>query len=442
LGLWLRHLPRLRIAREWLAALAGAPRVSNFRFLHAADLHLDSPLRGLEDDPAAPAEQIRNASRIALGRLVDLALEEDVAFLLIAGDVYDGDWPDYRTGHFFMQQAARLTRAGKHVFVIRGNHDAQNRMTRSLRSADRKLVVFDAAASETRRVEELGVAIHGQSFANQEETRNLAKSYPPPIAGLLNIGMLHSSVDGRPDHGSYAPCTVEDLRALNYDYVALGHIHTREVLSEAPWIVFPGNLQGRHANEPGAKGATMVTVADGRIAGIEHRVLDAFRWARVEVDLTGAEVEDVALSAIHAALAGALAEADGRHLAARVTLTGATAMHGGLAHDLAGLRERVVNEANQLDPTRLWIEAVKLRTTPAVDLDALRERADALGLLVRQIDTLATEPPADLLGNWQSDLLAKLPAQFLPDDHPLHDAANADLLGRARDLLLAALAGG
>jgi exonuclease SbcD len=118
--------------------------MSGFRFLHAADLHLDSPLRGLDADPLAPAAAIRNASRLALGRLVDLALEEDVAFLLIAGDVYDGDWPDYRTGHFFMNQAARLTRAGKHVFVIRGNHDAQNRMTRALRSTDDRLVVFGA----------------------------------------------------------------------------------------------------------------------------------------------------------------------------------------------------------------------------------------------------------------------------------------------------------
>ena len=132
MGLWLRHLPGLRAARGRLAAMAGGARLT-LRFLHAADLHLDSPLRGLDNDEGAPAELIRNATRRALGRLVDLALEEDVAFLLIAGDIYDGDWPDYRTGMFFAQQMARLTRAGKPVIAIRGNHDAQNRMTRSLR---------------------------------------------------------------------------------------------------------------------------------------------------------------------------------------------------------------------------------------------------------------------------------------------------------------------
>jgi DNA repair exonuclease SbcCD nuclease subunit len=401
--------------------------MSSFRFLHAADLHLDSPLRGLDADRLAPAAAIRNASRLALGRLVDLALEEDVAFLLIAGDLYDGDWPDYRTGHFFMNQAARLTRAGKHVFVIRGNHDAQNRMTRALRSTDDRLVMFGAEQAASHVLDELGVVIHGQSFAEPEETRNLARCYPGRVEGLLNIGMLHSSVDGRPGHGSYAPCSLDDLRALRYDYLALGHIHTREVLCEAPWIVFPGNLQGRHPNEPGPKGATLVTVEAGRIAGIEHQVLDAFRWARTSVDVSDADTDDAVLATIHAALAEELSRADGRPLAARVVLTGATS-----------LRERVINEARAIDPARVWIEAVRLRTTPSVDVEALRERGDALGLLLRHIDELVASPPEGLLEGWPVELLSRL-GNALPDDHPLRTPHDPTMLARARDLLLAAL---
>jgi DNA repair exonuclease SbcCD nuclease subunit len=412
--------------------------MSSFRFLHAADLHLDSPLRGLDADPLAPAAAIRNASRLALGRLVDLALEEDVAFLLIAGDLYDGDWPDYRTGHFFMNQAARLTRAGKHVFVIRGNHDAQNRMTRALRSTDDRLVMFGAEQAASHVLDELGVVIHGQSFAEREETRNLARCYPGRVEGLLNIGMLHSSVDGRPGHGSYAPCSLDDLRALRYDYLALGHIHTREVLCEAPWIVFPGNLQGRHPNEPGPKGATLVTVEAGRIAGIEHQVLDAFRWARTSVDVSDADTDDAVLATIHAALAEELSRADGRPLAARVVLTGATRLHEALTRDLAGLRERVINEARAIDPARVWIEAVRLRTTPSVDVEALRERGDALGRLLRHIDELVASPPEGLLEGWPVELLSRL-GNALPDDHPLRTPHDPTMLARARDLLLAAL---
>jgi DNA repair exonuclease SbcCD nuclease subunit len=413
--------------------------MTSFRFLHAADIHLDSPLRGLEADPGAPAQLIRNATRRALGNLIDLALAEDVAFVLIAGDVYDGDWPDYGTGLFFMNEAVRLTRAGKPVFVIRGNHDAANRMSRSLRPPE-GMTIFDAARPATLQLDDLGVAVHGQSFADQAVTENLAKFYPPPVAGMLNIGLLHTSADGRPGHAAYAPCQVSDLRTHGYDYWALGHIHAREVLCEAPWIVFPGNLQGRHANEPGAKGASLVTVSDGRIASVEHRVLDTFRWARVAVDLSAADSLDAALSIVRDRLAAALQDADGRHLGVRLALIGATTLHATLARD-SGLREQVLNEARQIDPQRLWIEAVRLRTRPILDLAALRVRGDALGDLIRQIDTLTAEPPDDLLDGWPSQLADKLAGAPLPDDLALRSGDRAEFLARARDLMLAALAG-
>lgn len=326
------------------------------RFLHAADIHLDSPLRGLDSEEAAPAGRIRNATRRALGRLVDLAINEDVALVLIAGDIYDGDWPDYRTGIFFAQQMARLTQAGRQVIAIRGNHDAENKMTRSLRLPE-GVRLLDHRRPETVELASLGVAVHGQSFATQEVTENLARGYPPAVAGLLNIGMLHTCLEQTGGvHRRYAACTRADLESLGYDYWALGHIHAREVVSENPWIVFPGNLQGRHINEPGEKGATLVTVADGRVVAAEHRVLDDFRWARVTADLTGCNSEAAALQAVAALLSDALAAADGRGLAVRVTLAGATALHGALA----GLPEKLRAEARVLSEF-LWVEAVEQR---------------------------------------------------------------------------------
>jgi DNA repair exonuclease SbcCD nuclease subunit len=416
---------------------------ARFRFLHAADIHLDSPLRGLEADPDAPAELIRNATRRALGNLIDLALDEDVRFVLIAGDIYDGDWPDYRTGHFFMAQAARLAPAGKDLFLIRGNHDAENRMTRALRPPA-GVHVFSTRRPETIRLDSLGVAIHGQSFAAQAETENLARLYPAPVAGMLNIGMLHTSADGRPHHASYAPCTTAQLAGHGYDYWALGHIHTREVLSETPWIVFPGNLQGRHINETGPKGATLVTVEGGRIVSVEPRVLDALRWARVVVDLTGAENEEAAMVSVQHALAAAFTEAraDGvnRPLATRVMLSGATRLHATLAAPEYGLREKVLNEARQVHPGELWIEDVELLTSAPRDLAMLQGRGDALGRLLREIDTIAAAPPDDLLGDWPAALLTALPQGALPEDHPLRRSDQADLLARARDLLISRLA--
>ncbi len=400
------------------------------RFLHAADIHLDSPLRGLEADPGAPAELIRGATRRALGRLVDLALDEDVALLLIAGDIYDGDWQDYGTGLFFAAQMARLTRAGRRVIVIRGNHDAQNRISRTLRLPE-GVRLLDHRKPETVELADLGLAVHGQSFAEQAVTDNLARGYPAALAGWVNIGLLHTCLEQTGGlHARYAPCARADLEALHYDYWALGHIHAREEVSANPWIVFAGNLQGRHINETGPKGATLITVEEGRIAAVEPRVVDDFRWARVTADLTGCATREQAMERVQIVLQTAFEAAEGRGLAARVTLEGATTVHGALA--AADLRADVLNEARLLSPN-LWIEGVQLHTRPP--RPPLEDRGDALGKLARRIDALVEAPPDDLLGDWPEQLRSKLPPGILPDDPQ-------QALARARDLLLARLAEG
>ena len=176
-----------------------------FKFLHAADIHLDSPMLGLDRYEGAPVAECRGASRRALGNLVRLAVEERVAFVLIVGDLYDGDWPDYNTGLFFCDQMARLRDAGIKVYLIRGNHDAANRMTRDLRPLDNVLVLSDSRP-QTVTLDDFGVALHGQSYPRSAVEENLARTYPAKIGGLVNIGLLHTGVEGREGHARYAPC--------------------------------------------------------------------------------------------------------------------------------------------------------------------------------------------------------------------------------------------
>jgi DNA repair exonuclease SbcCD nuclease subunit len=335
------------------------------KFLHAADIHLDSPMRGLLSRGDLPANLIEASIRRAFQVLITLAIDEDVAFVVIAGDLYDREWEDARTWLFFVREMRRLARP---CFLLRGNHDARSVITRDLRPPE-NLFEFSADACQTHVLESLGVALHGHSFAGREVTNDISRGYPAPIPGMFNIGVLHTSAeDSSGDHETYAPCSVSALAAKGYDYWALGHIHARRVLSEKPWIVFPGNLQGRHVRETGPKGCTLVTVQDGRVATVEHRTLDVLRWASVDIDLTGT-TDEARPERIAAAFAAAREASDGRDLLARVIFTGTTDQHDWLAANHSLLLEECRNEAER-SGGRIFFESVRIATSPVQSVSA------------------------------------------------------------------------
>ena len=420
--------------------------MADFTFLHAADLHLDSPLRGLEAD--APADRIRGATRQALSNLVGLALTEKVAFVLLSGDLYDGDWEDYPTGQFLVAQLGQLTRAGIPVYAISGNHDAQSVLTRRLPWPE-GAHLFDTAQAHSLTVPGLAVTIHGQGFANRAVKTNLARDYPAPVAGHLNIGLLHTACGMDGTHENYAPCTPEQLVGHGYDYWALGHVHARQTLSSDPaWVVFPGNLQGRHINEEGAKGATLVRVRGGRLHP-EHRTLDAVRWARITVDLAGVDGRETVGARIRSSLSEAVAAADGRLLAARVSLHGATPLHASLACDTGATWEAVRAELNGLGlQDEVWLEKVEVATRPAIDLEAWRAGSDAAATLLRSVESEPTPEITDKAREYAAHMLGRVARlrDALGPDHPaVHAAAGqvpVDLVQRARDLILARLVEG
>jgi DNA repair exonuclease SbcCD nuclease subunit len=379
------------------------------KLVHAADLHLDSPLLGLEAYDGAPVERIRGATRRAFENLVTTCIEEEAALLLVAGDVYDGDWKDYSTGLFFASGLVRLARAGVRTVIVRGNHDAASQITRHLTLPD-SVIELATARPETRVFEDLGVAVHGQSFRDRSVQDDLAARYPEPVRGYFNVGLLHTSLTGREGHHDYAPCAMETLRARGYDYWALGHVHRREVVSEAPWIVFPGNLQGRNLRETGAKGATVVRVEDGRIESVEHRSLDVVRFRRVRVDATDAASADDVVDRVRAALAEEAGSADGRLVAARVVVEGATRAHAALAAEPERWETQIRLAATEAGGEELWIERVELATSLAVDLDRILERDDAVGQVLRGLRALRDDSAeqAALLEVF-ADLRGKLP---------------------------------
>ena len=335
-----------------------------FKFIHAADIHLDSPLRGLSRYEGVPTEDVRIATRTALGNLIDAAIEEQVAFVILAGDLYDGDWPDFGTGLFFCAAMGRLHKAGIDVYLLYGNHDAESVLTKRL-PLPSNVHVFGTRKPLTFVHEATGVALHGWSYREKDTRDNLAASYPAPMPNRINIGVLHTALGGRPPHAPYAPCTPQELAAKGYDYWALGHVHDFEVVSTKPLIVFPGNIQGRSIREVGRKGAVLVLVDNDHVdSQLQLLALDAVRWARVEIDVSGIETEAELNGRVREAMQLAWStKAEGRPLMVRVTLGGRTSLHGDLAVRRDAYGEAVRGIALAISE-RLWIEKVLIRTEP------------------------------------------------------------------------------
>lgn len=391
------------------------------KIVHASDLHLDSPLAGLERYDGAPVEAIRGATRRSFENLVTLCLEERAALLLIAGDVYDGDWKDYSTGLFFSATLGRLREAGTRVVVVRGNHDAASQITRNLRLPSH-VIELSKDRAETIRFEDIGIAVHGQSFRDRSVREDLAKRYPEPQKGLVNIGLLHTSLTGREGHDDYAPSTPAVLANRGYDYWALGHVHRREVVSTDPYIVFPGNLQGRNARETGAKGATIVDVHEGRIVGIEHRPLDVVRWVTCDVSVSDDHGADDVVDLCRGAMAREVEAADGRTVAARLVVRGTSRAHVDIAAE-PDKWEREIQAAATDIADELWVERVDFALGAPVDAMSLAARDDAIGQVAKALVALrGVESDRTALQSEFADLRAKLP----PEAREGVDALNLD----------------
>ena len=386
------------------------------KFIHTADIHLDSPLRGLSSYADAPVDRLRTATRDAFQNLVSGAIDEQVDFMVIAGDVYDGDWKDFNTGLFFVRQMGRLRQAGIPVYLLYGNHDAESEMTRGLELPE-NVHVFSSRKAETFRIEDKKVALHGRSFKVAATTENLLPGYPEPVAGWLNLGVLHTALEGNSEHAKYAPCSVAELQAKGYQYWALGHVHEHWIQRGDVTIAYPGNLQGRHIRELGARGALLVTAEDGEITELERLEVDVLRWHALEIDVSAVEDLRSAVRLVGQAMEQLLeATPADLPLAVRVVFKGRSAAHTELVMDEGQLRQEVIAQAVALDADRIWVEKVRVASEPLSTAHSPSgdEGQDALA----ELESLALSAQDDpdfvrsLQADWQS-LLEKLPHDVL-----------------------------
>lgn len=259
------------------------------KILHTADIHLDSPLRSLALRDESLREVVHTATRTAFARIVDAALDHQVGALLVSGDLFDGAERSAKTGAFLTAQFDRLRDAEIAVFYIKGNHDAENPMTGEVDLPD-NVHVFDGRGGKVR-LKDHDIWIHGVSFSGRHAPESLLPKFHAPVAGAVNIAMLHSSLAGAPGHDIYAPCSVAELKSTGFDYWALGHVHKRQIHSEHPWVVMPGTPQGRDIGEAGPKSATLLNISDDGIR-IEELPTSAAEFIQLDVDISDCSSDD------------------------------------------------------------------------------------------------------------------------------------------------------
>jgi DNA repair protein SbcD/Mre11 len=414
-----------------------------FRFVHTADVHLDSPLATLALRDPELADLIGGATRKAFVAVIDLCLSEQVDALLIAGDLYDGEQTSMKTARFLADQLRRLHEAGVATFVIRGNHDAESRITRELTLPDSVKVFSGRAEAVSLGRGGLEIALQGVSFAQKHAPESLLPKFRPPAAGTVNIGMLHTSLGGSPAHGLYAPCGLADLHGAGFDYWALGHIHQRFEERGRAAIVMPGNPQGRDINEAGPKSATLVAISDDRKITIEQRLTSVAQFERLRVDLSGVEDRREALARIERGLLAARAAAPSEHLVARLTLFGATPLAWRLRSDADMLAEE--SRALGAGIGKTWIDKIELdcvapqrnerapSSDPVAELRALMETEVAQSKAFQDaLSEIAEELRRNLPHSARDDLLGQDPGELAKILRTLAREGAEDVLAHLR----------
>ena len=302
---------------------------------------------------------LRAATRLAFENLVHRAISEKVNFVLLCGDLLDGTGRNFGTGLWLSHQLGRLHKHGIPTFIILGNHDAESAIIQELKNTwPTSVKIFSSRKAETEILAEIGVALHGKSFPNREVGAEFIENYPKGDSRYFNIGLLHTSLAGYQDHDSYAPCHLDQLRSFGYQYWALGHVHNRQVLSDDPWIIYPGNLQGRQVKETGAKGAYLVAVGDNGEATPEFIPLDVARWFRVVIDAASCDSIEDAIRLMVESLETLREESNDKPSAVRFEVSISHLIKGEIVSDYFGVQNLVRASCLSRFGDSVWVESV------------------------------------------------------------------------------------
>ena len=409
-----------------------------FTFIHTADLHLDAPFKGIDAGDARVRDALVDSTYAALDRIVALAITRRVDFVAIAGDAYNSKDKSLRAQLRFRTAMERLAAENIAVYVAQGNHDPADGFSARLEMPG-NVHYFSTAAVETFELrdekDDMLCAIHGRGYATAAIKTNLAKGFARGGESTA-IGVLHANVGGVPDYEPYAPCSLDDLKAADMDYWALGHIHKPTVLADAPPIRYCGSPQGLNPKEDGEHGCWVVTMDGGRVIESEFVETAAVRWGRDVVDIADLDTVDGVRSALGEACMRARHGAGDSPMVMRIDVVGRGEAHAALSHgtDFDDLVTELRDEQLSLSPW-LWLDRVRNLTRPALDVDFLLGVEDFTGDLARLARDLIADPQA--AATFVDQAVASIDGAF-----GRRERDPVDLIERARDECLDRLAGG
>ena len=396
-----------------------------FRFVHASDLHLDSPFKGMVSQvPEEIVSTLRDATFDAYKNIVALCIEENVDALIIAGDVYDGADRSFKAQYRFIEGLKKLSEEAIASYVCHGNHDPLDGWQSSLDFPERCYRFGKDAESFPLWKDAPGeVLIHGISYPTRVVRENLIPRFKALEKAQFNIGVVHANVDSDPNHDPYAPCTLDDLKSTGYDYWALGHVHTRKEINETlPTVIYPGNPQGRHANERFARGVYLVDVDSTGNVTTKFKAVDLVRWQVSEIDSSNIETEQNLVDALLSTMDSSLEDSDGRSIVARVEITGSSPIHSSLIRE--GFVSEVCDQLNEEYGHRepfLWCERIIVSTSPPTDRDELKKGNDFVADLLKLSDRIREDPDelASMLRSieeiYTKGKVGTYAGQFIPD---------------------------
>jgi DNA repair protein SbcD/Mre11 len=390
-----------------------------FTFVHAADLHLDSPFKGLTKVPDAVRERLRESTFAALQRLSDIVKREKVDFVVLAGDLFDAADRSLRAQLRLQRSLSEITALGVQVFIVHCNHDPESGRQAKL-DWPQGVFVFGSGDVDScpaySRGGELAAFVYGISYPTPAVTDNLALRFKKREGAPFHLALLHANVDGNPSFDNYAPCRLDELVSAGYQYWALGHVHDRRILHEYPHVVYPGNLQGRSVRETGGKGAYVVSVSDTGSIAMQFRDVADVLWQEIVVSIEGIEREQELKNRLLTAVEEVqhIAQGQGRPSLVRIQLEGRGVLHNRLLQSEVAEEwlEELREWAGQPAETEAWIwpESIVVRTGGLLKLEAAAEEDGFMGELLRRGMAAAQSPEASkALLNEAMDALRRQP---------------------------------